>query len=97
MIAPIATPSSAAWAASFPKSSTRSHGMCRETRGATPVYADGYGSPVALDWDPPTATLWVADRSVGAAPFAFYRGAAAVMPPPVRAAFVRPARPDDDD
>ena len=43
--------------------------------GATPVYADGYGSPVALDWDPPTATLWVADRSAGASPFAFYRGA----------------------
>jgi hypothetical protein len=46
-----------------------------DARGATPVYADGYGAPVALDWDPPTATLWVADRSAGSAPFAFYRGA----------------------
>ena len=46
-----------------------------DARGANPVYADGYGSPVALDWDPPTRTLWVADRSAGAAPFAFYRGA----------------------
>jgi hypothetical protein len=46
-----------------------------DARGANPVYADGYGSPVALDWDPPTRTLWVADRSTGAAPFAFYRGA----------------------
>jgi len=46
-----------------------------DARGATPVYADGYGSPVALDWDPPTGTLWVADRSTGSAPFAFYRGA----------------------
>ena len=29
----------------------------RDATGATPVYADGYRSPVALDWDPPTATL----------------------------------------
>ena len=36
-----------------------------DARGATPVYADGYGSPVAIDWDPPTATLWVADRAAG--------------------------------
>jgi len=27
-----------------------------------------------MDWDPGTATLWVADRGNGAAPFAFYRG-----------------------
>jgi Glucose / Sorbosone dehydrogenase len=46
-----------------------------DATGATPVYASGYGSPVALDWDPPTATLWVADRSTGSLPFAFYRGA----------------------
>ena len=46
-----------------------------DARGATPVYADGYGSPVALDWDPPTTTLWVADRTAGSSPFAFYRGA----------------------
>jgi glucose/arabinose dehydrogenase len=45
-----------------------------DARGGTPVYADGYGSPVALDWDPPTATLWVADRAAGASAFAFYRG-----------------------
>ena len=43
--------------------------------GATPVYAEGFGSPVALDWDPATATLWVADRAAGATAFAFYRGA----------------------
>lgn len=46
-----------------------------DARGGTPVYADGYGSPVALDWDPPTSTLWVADRAAGASAFAFYRGA----------------------
>jgi glucose/arabinose dehydrogenase len=46
----------------------------RDATGATPVYADGYLSPVALDWDPVTATLWVADRSAGASRFAFYRG-----------------------
>ena len=36
---------------------------------------DGIGSPAALDWDPVTATLWVADRLAGGFPFAFYRGA----------------------
>jgi glucose/arabinose dehydrogenase len=46
-----------------------------DANGGTPVYADGFQSPVALDWDPPTATLWVADRAAGASPFAFYRGA----------------------
>lgn len=46
----------------------------RDALGASPIYADGYQSPVALDWDPPTATLWVADRAAGASPFAFYRG-----------------------
>lgn len=35
----------------------------------------GYGSPVALDWDPQAATLWVADRAAGGSAFAFYRGA----------------------
>ena len=45
-----------------------------DARGGTPVYADGYGSPVALDWDPLTSTLWVADRASGGLPFAFYRG-----------------------
>ena len=45
-----------------------------DARGGTPVYAAGYGSPIAMDWDPETATLWVADRANGAAPFAFYRG-----------------------
>ena len=33
------TPSSLAWAASAPKSSTLSHGMCSDTRGASPVTA----------------------------------------------------------
>jgi hypothetical protein len=47
----------------------------RDASGATPVYTDGYRSPVALDWDPPTATLWVADRAAGASRFTFYRGA----------------------
>ena len=46
-----------------------------DASGATPVYADGYGSPIAIDWDPPTATLWVADRAAGASAFAFYRSA----------------------
>jgi hypothetical protein len=46
----------------------------KDASGGTPVYAAGYGSPLALDWDPPTGTLWVADRSAGASPFAFYRG-----------------------
>ncbi len=46
-----------------------------DARGGTPVYAAGYGSPVALDWDPPTGTLWVADRAAGASVFVFYRGA----------------------
>jgi hypothetical protein len=43
--------------------------------GGNPVFAAGYGSPIALDWDPATATLWVADRAAGAAAFAFARGA----------------------
>ena len=46
-----------------------------DASGATPVYADGYRSPTALDWDPQTATLWTADRAAGGSPFAFYRGA----------------------
>jgi hypothetical protein len=46
-----------------------------DASGATPIYAAGYRSPVALDWDPSTATLWVADGFMGSAPFAFYRGA----------------------
>ncbi len=33
------TPSSLAWVASAPKSSTLSHGMCSDTRGARPVTA----------------------------------------------------------
>jgi glucose/arabinose dehydrogenase len=45
-----------------------------DARSATPVYADGLGSPVAIDWDPGTSTLWVADRAAGASAFAFYRG-----------------------
>ncbi len=45
-----------------------------DARGATPVYADGVGSPVAIDWDPGTSTLWVADRAAGASAFVFYRG-----------------------
>ena len=52
------------------------------TDGTTPangalVYADGYGAPVALDWDPQTATLWVADEAAGGVRFAFYHGALA--------------------
>jgi glucose/arabinose dehydrogenase len=43
--------------------------------GATPIYTGGYGSPVAIDWDPPTATLWAADRAAGGSAFVFYRGA----------------------
>ena len=46
-----------------------------DAHGGTPVYAEGYGSPVALDWDPTTGTLWVADRAAGASVFVFYRGA----------------------
>lgn len=46
-----------------------------DARGGMPVEAEGFGSPAAIDWDPATATLWVADRAAGAAPFAFYRGA----------------------
>ena len=45
-----------------------------DASGAMPVYADGYGSPAAIDWDPPTATLWVADRAAGGSAFVFYRG-----------------------
>jgi hypothetical protein len=29
---------------------------------------------VAIDWDPPTATLWAADRAAGGSAFVFYRG-----------------------
>jgi glucose/arabinose dehydrogenase len=43
--------------------------------GATPIYTAGYGSPIAIDWDPPTATLWAADRAAGGSAFVFYRGA----------------------
>jgi glucose/arabinose dehydrogenase len=46
-----------------------------DARGATPVYMGTFGSPVAIDWDPPSSTLWVADRAAGAVPFVFYRGA----------------------
>lgn len=45
-----------------------------DARGGTPVYVGTFGSPVAIDWDPPSSTLWVADRSAGAVPFVFYRG-----------------------
>jgi glucose/arabinose dehydrogenase len=41
---------------------------------AAPIYAGGYGSPVAIDWDPPTATLWAADRAAGGSAFVFYQG-----------------------
>jgi glucose/arabinose dehydrogenase len=34
----------------------------RDQAGATPIYAEGYGQPVGIDWDPQQATLWVADR-----------------------------------
>jgi glucose/arabinose dehydrogenase len=44
-----------------------------DARGGTPVWGGGYGSPAALDWDPVTSTLWVADRASGGSPFAFYR------------------------
>jgi hypothetical protein len=46
-----------------------------DAHGGTPVVAAGYGSPIAMDWDPVTTTLWVADRASGAGAFAFYRGA----------------------
>ena len=45
-----------------------------DATGSTPIYAARFGSPVAIDWDPPTSTMWVADRSAGAVPFTFYRG-----------------------
>ena len=48
--------------------------MPADARGATPVYMGTFGSPVAIDWDPPSSTLWVADRFAGAVPFVFYRG-----------------------
>lgn len=37
--------------------------------GSTPVYSEGFRSPVGFDWDPRNApgTLWVADRDAGAA------------------------------
>jgi hypothetical protein len=41
----------------------------------TPVFAAGFGSPVAIDWDPETSTLWVADRTSGGSRFVFYHGA----------------------
>jgi glucose/arabinose dehydrogenase len=34
----------------------------RDQAGATPAYAEGFGQPVGIDWDPQRATLWVADR-----------------------------------
>jgi glucose/arabinose dehydrogenase len=36
--------------------------------GSTPVYSEGFRSPVGFDWDPRNApgTLWVADREAGA-------------------------------
>ena len=36
--------------------------------GATPVYSEGFRSPVGFDWDPRQApgTLWIADRDAGA-------------------------------
>jgi glucose/arabinose dehydrogenase len=40
----------------------------------SPIYVDGLGAPFAIGWDPPTGTLWTADRTAGASPFAFYRG-----------------------
>jgi hypothetical protein len=40
-----------------------------------PIYVGGFRAPLAIDWDPSTATLWVADETAGAAPFVFYRGA----------------------
>lgn len=36
--------------------------------GSTPVYADGYLSPAGLDWDPRSATLWVADAAATGPP-----------------------------
>jgi glucose/arabinose dehydrogenase len=48
---------------------------------ATPIYAGGYGSPVAMDWDPPTATLWAADRAAGGSAVVFYRGAIGRLTP----------------
>jgi quinoprotein glucose dehydrogenase len=48
--------------------------MPGDARGATPVYMGSFGSPAAIDWDPPSSTLWVADRSAGEVPFVFYRG-----------------------
>ena len=45
-----------------------------DARGGVPVFAGGFGSPIALDWDPQTATLWVADAAAGGSRFAFYRG-----------------------
>jgi hypothetical protein len=46
----------------------------RDSVGATPVYADGLQSPVAIDWDPSTGTLWVADRGQQSSRFVFYHG-----------------------
>jgi hypothetical protein len=46
-----------------------------DSAGSTPVYVGGYGSPIAIDWDRATGTLWVADGAAAASPFAFYRGA----------------------
>src|SRR4029079_18764979 len=44
-----------------------------DAAGGSPVVAAGYGSPIAIDWDRVTGTLWVADRAAAASPFAFYR------------------------
>lgn len=46
-----------------------------DAAGGTPIVASGIGSPAAIDWDPATVTLWVADHSANEAPFVFYRGA----------------------
>ena len=38
----------------------------RDQAGATPVYAEGFGLPVGLDWDARRETMWVADRDATA-------------------------------
>jgi glucose/arabinose dehydrogenase len=45
-----------------------------DARGGSPIYMGTFGSAAAIDWDPPSSTLWVADRSAGGVPFVFYRG-----------------------
>ncbi|MGH9141171.1 MAG: PQQ-dependent sugar dehydrogenase [Vicinamibacterales bacterium] len=42
--------------------------------GSTPIWTSGSGSPIAIDWDPSTATMWMADRRAGSASFTFYSG-----------------------